>query len=166
MVRLALIAALGTKNRAIGKDNRLLWHIPDDLKRFKELTLGHPVIMGRKTWESLPQRARPLPDRTNIVITRQSDFKARGAIVANSFEEARASAARAEGSSQVFVIGGGELYREALPFADCLYLTLVDDDKEGDSYFPPYEKEITKVVSDEKREWNGLSYRWVALERN
>ena len=165
MVGIAIIAALGAQTRAIGKDNGLLWHIPDDLKRFKELTLGHSVIMGRKTWESLPEKFRPLPGRTNVVVTRQAGYVAEGAVVADSLGAARAAAARAPGADEMFVIGGGELYREALPFADRLYLTLIEDNKAGDTLFPPYEKEFTKIVSEESREWDGLRYRWVTLER-
>src|SRR3989344_734446 len=121
MASIAIIAALGEQTRALGKNNELLWHIPDDLKRFKELTLGHPVIMGRKTWESLPPKFRPLPGRTNIVVTRQAGYVAEGAVVADSLETARVGATRAPGADEMFVIGGGELYREALPFADRLY---------------------------------------------
>ena len=165
MVGIAIIAALGARTRAIGKNNELLWHIPDDLKRFKQLTFGHPVVMGRKTWESLPSKFRPLPERTNIVVTRQAGYAAEGAVVADSLESARAEAARAPGANESFVIGGGELYREALPFADHLYLTLIDDDKEGDTFFPPYETEFTKMVSEEPHEWGDLKYRWVTLER-
>src|SRR3989338_8490136 len=124
MVGIAIIAALGAQTRAIGKDNGLLWHIPDDLKRFKELTLGHSVIMGRKTWESLPEKFRPLPGRTNVVVTRQAGYVAEGAVcgaggawAAAWLGAARAAAARAPGADEMFVIGGGELYREALPFA-------------------------------------------------
>src|SRR3989344_8265108 len=101
---ISLIAAIG-KNRELGKGGRLLWHIPEDMRRFKALTLGHPVIMGRKTWESLPQMFRPLPGRTNIVVTRQTGYEASGAIVADSLEAARAAAARAPGADEVFVIG-------------------------------------------------------------
>lgn len=165
MQRIAIIAAIGSRNRALGKGGKLLWHIPEDMRRFKELTMGHLVIMGRKTWESLPLKFRPLPGRTNIVVTRQADYKAEGAVVADSFEAARAAAARAPGADEIFVIGGGELYAAALPFANRLYLTLVDDDKEADTFFPPYEKEFTKIISEESCEWNGLHYRWLDLER-
>ncbi len=163
--RISLIAAIGSRDRALGKGGKLLWHIPDDLKRFKDLTTGHPVIMGRKTWESLPEKFRPLPDRTNIVVTRQTAYEARGALVAGSLDEARAAAARAPGANEVFIIGGGELYREALSRADRLHLTVIDDTKEADVFFPSYEGEFTKKLSDEAREWNGLHYRWVDLER-
>jgi dihydrofolate reductase len=165
MPRIAIIAALGAGSRAIGKENKLLWHIPEDMKRFKALTVGHPVIMGRKTWESLPEKFRPLPQRANIVVTRDLAYEARGASIASSLEEAIAKAKKAEGSEEIFIIGGGQLYAEALPLADLLYLTLVEDAKEGDVFFPEYEKEFTKVISDESHESEGLKYRWVDLER-
>lgn len=164
MERIAIIAAIG-KNRELGKSGKLLWHLPDDMRRFKDLTMGHPVIMGRKTWESLPEKFRPLPGRTNVVVTRQDGYKAKGAIVAGSFEAARAVAACVSGADEIFIIGGGELYTAALPVTDRLYLTLIEDDKEGDTFFPPYEKEFTKIISEEAREWNGLRYRCVDFER-
>lgn len=161
---ISVIVAIG-RGRAIGKDNALLWHIPDDLKRFKALTLGHPVIMGRKTWESLPEKFRPLPSRTNIVITRQAEYAARGATVVNSLEEARAAAARAEGCDEIFIIGGAQLYIQALPYADRLYLTVIEDDKEGDAFFPEFENAFTKRKSEETCNWNDLKYTWLDLER-
>ncbi len=160
---IAIIAALSATTRAIGKDNTLLWRIPDDLKRFKQLTLGHPVIMGRKTWESLSERFRPLSGRTNIVVTRQAGHEAAGATVADSLENARAAAARAPGADEIFVIGGGELYAAALPFADRLYLTLVDDNATADTFFPPYEQDF-KIISDEAGLGEPL-HRFQILER-
>ncbi len=145
---LSVIAAIG-KKRELGKGGKLLWHLPDDMKRFKELTMGHPVIMGRKTWESLPEKFRPLPGRTNIVVTRQAGYKALDAEAVDSLEVARAVAVRALGADEIFVIGGGELYATALPFANHLYLTLVDDATEADAYFPVYENEFTEIISDE-----------------
>ena len=146
MDRVAIIAAIG-KNRELGLHGKLLWYIPEDMRRFKEITTGHPVIMGRKTWESLPEKFRPLPGRTNIVVTRQEDYRASGATVVNSLEEARAVAARAPGADEIFVIGGGELYAAALPFANRLYLTLVDDTPLADVFFPSYEDDF-KIISD------------------
>lgn len=144
---LSVIAAIG-KGRELGFEGKLLWYLPDDLKRFKALTTGHPVIMGRKTWESLPDRARPLPSRTNIVVTRQAEYEAPGAVVVNSLEDARAAAARAEGADEIFIIGGGELYAEALPFADRLYLTLVDAAAKADVFFPSYESMFSEVSNE------------------
>jgi dihydrofolate reductase len=161
---LSLIAAIG-RNRELGKDGDLLWRIPDDLARFKRLTNGHPVIMGRKTWESIPEKFRPLPGRTNIVITTDPAYEAIGASVAASFEEALAIAAHAEGSDEVFAIGGSRVYADALPQADRLYLTLVEaEDAEADAFFPPY-PEFSREVSREERERDGLRYTWLDLER-
>ncbi len=159
---ISLIAAIG-KGRELGKNGKLLWHLPDDMRRFKELTTGHPVIMGRKTWESLPERFRPLPGRTNIVVTRQANYEAAGAVVVDSFENARVAAACAKGAGETFVIGGGELYATALPYASRLYLTLVDATAEADTFFPPYEDIFIKKVSEESCELNDLHYRWVTL---
>ena len=153
------------ENHAIGKDNHLLWHIPDDLKRFKALTLGHPVIMGRKTFESiLSALGKPLPGRTNIVITRNTGYRHEGATIAHSLEEAIAKAREID-SEEIFIGGGSEIYRQALSYVDRLYLTLIDDEKDGDAFFPEYEKEFTKKTLEEERDWNGLKYRWVNLER-
>lgn len=161
---ISLIAAIG-RNRALGKDNRLLWRLPGDLPRFKALTLGHPVIMGRKTWESLPEKARPLPGRANIVISRDKDYPAPGAILAQSFPEALSLARDAEGAEEIFAIGGQQVYECALPFAAKLYLTLVDDAPEADAYFPAYEDQFTKETLREEREDGGLRYTHVDLER-
>jgi len=128
-----IIIAAVAKNRVIGKDNRLLWNIPEDMAHFKALTTGQTVIMGRKTWESLPERFRPLPNRRNIVISRQADYAAPGAEVAGSLEIALNSASTAE---RVFVIGGEQIYRQTLPMADRLEITEVGITPEGDAWFP------------------------------
>lgn len=143
----SIIAAIG-KNRELGKGGQLLWHIPEDMRRFKELTMGHPVIMGRKTWESLPEKYRPLPNRTNIVVTRQTGYKAEDATVVDGLSDAFLTAEKAEGANETFVIGGGELYTAALPYATRLYLTLVDATAEADTFFPPYEQNF-KIISKE-----------------
>ncbi|MFI5260549.1 MAG: dihydrofolate reductase [Candidatus Paceibacteria bacterium] len=145
--RISLIAAIG-KNRELGLGGKLLWSLPDDMQHFKETTSGHPVIMGRKTWESIPPRFRPLPGRVNIVVTRQAGYAAPGAIVASTIEDARAAAARAPGADEIFVIGGGELYAASLPHADRLYLTLVEAAAPADAFFPPYEQDF-KIIKDE-----------------
>lgn len=147
MERIAIIAAIG-KNRELGRGGELLWRLPDDMRRFKELTTGHPVIMGRKTWESLPEKFRPLPGRTNIVVTRQAGYQAAGATVVDGLSDAFLTAEKAPGAEETFVIGGGEIYAAALPYATRLCLTLVDDEKEADVFFPPYEDDF-KIVSDE-----------------
>jgi dihydrofolate reductase len=162
--RIALIAAIGERTRALGKNNALLFTIEEDLKRFRTITRGHPVIMGRKTWESLPDRVRPLPGRANFVVTRNGSYDAPGATVCTSLQEAIELAKNTEGSDEVFVIGGGELYAEALPAADILYLTLVDDDTEGDVHFPPY-PEFTKVREDVAHDSGGYRYRYLTLTR-
>lgn len=162
--RISSVVALGD-NRVIGKGNGLLWYIPDDLKRFKELTLGHPVIMGRKTFDSiLAILGKPLPNRTNIVITRDTSWSHEGVTVTHSLREAFEKAA-AEGDEEVFVIGGAQVYAEALPFLSRIYLTRIEDSKEGDAFFPAYEEEFTKEIFREEREHNGLRYTWVTLER-
>ena len=161
--RISIIAALG-HDRVIGKDNGLLWHLPGDLKRFKELTSGHPVIMGRKTWESLPEKYRPLPGRTNIVVTRSGWYEAASAQTVFSFPEALSHAKEAEGSEEIYVIGGGEIYRAALPFASRLYLTLVDDSTPGTVTFPEY-PDFTNELAREAHEENGVKFEWVTLER-
>jgi dihydrofolate reductase len=165
---ISIVVALGDgrlHNHVIGAGNGLLWHIPEDLKRFKALTLGHAVIMGRKTFESIASLlGKALPGRTNIVVTRDPDWNYEGTIVAHSFEDALAEAKKIE-SEEIFIGGGSQIYAQALPLVGRLYLTLIEDDKTGDSFFPEYEKEFTKVISQESREWKGLKYRWVTLER-
>jgi dihydrofolate reductase len=128
-----VIVAAVAANRALGKDNALLWHIPEDMAHFKALTAGQTVLMGRKTWESLPPRFRPLPGRRNIVITRQTDYAAPGAEVAGSLENGLKLASTAEA---VFVIGGAEIYAQALALADRLELTEVALSPEADAWFP------------------------------
>ncbi|PIR85041.1 hypothetical protein COU15_02980 [Candidatus Kaiserbacteria bacterium CG10_big_fil_rev_8_21_14_0_10_45_20] len=160
---ISVIAAIG-KNRAIGKDNTLLWHIPDDLKHFKEVTLGSPIIMGRKTFESiLSILGKPLPQRINIVVTRNDSWTYPGVVVASSIDDA-VQKARSLNHPEVFIGGGGELYTQALPLADRIYLTLIDDEKEGDVFFPDYSP-FSKVISREKRKYGEINYEWLVLER-
>ena len=161
---ISLIAVMGARTRAIGKDNDLLWRLPEELARFKRITLGHPVIMGRKTWESIPEKFRPLPGRTNVVVTRDTSYEAVGAEVAHSLEEALTQAKSQSGSEEIFIIGGAQLYSEALSAADRLYLTLVDDDKEGEAFFPDYGA-FTKIVEETPSEENGIRYTFLTLER-
>ena len=132
MPEIVIIAAVA-KNCVIGKNNQLLWNIPEDMAHFKALTQGQTVVMGRKTWESLPARFRPLPGRQNIVITRQSDFSAPGAELANSLE---AGIALAKADATIFIIGGGEIYQQAMACAARLELTEVDLEPDGDAWFP------------------------------
>lgn len=132
MPQIILIAAVA-KNHVIGRDNQLIWNIPEDMAHFKQLTAGQTVLMGRKTWESLPPRFRPLPGRRNIVISRQADYAAPGAEVAHSLENGLKIASTA---AAIFIIGGEQIYAQALPLADRLELTEVDLTPEGDAWFP------------------------------
>ncbi len=162
--RIAAVVAIG-KNRELGKGNKLLWHIPDDLQRFRQLTKGHPIIMGRKTFESIAGYVGgPLPERTNIVITRNPNWVYEGVIVARSFEEAIEIAIEID-SEEIHIGGGAELYKQTLPIIEKLYLTLVDAEAEADSFFPSYEHLFAKKVFEEEREWGGLKYCWIDLEK-
>ena len=156
-----MIAAIG-KNRELGKGNELLWKIPEDLKRFKELTKGHPIIMGRKTYESI---GRPLPGRTNIVITRDQKWAAEGVFTVISMDEALSLAKMKPGSDEIFIIGGGQIYELGLTFADKLYLTLIEDAKEADSFFPEYKPCFKKKKIVGEGEFEGVKYSWVDFER-
>lgn len=167
--RISLIAAL-SENRVIGINNALPWHIPGDLKRFKELTNGHPIIMGRKTFESL---SRKLPNRTNIVITRDGEKLKREYagnpnspdVIVSSLKDAIDIAKEAEGSeNEIFIIGGGQIFEQALPQADRLYLTLVHTTINGDAYFPDY-SEFKQVVESEDNKAEELDYTYLTLER-
>lgn len=145
--RLILIAAVA-RGRAIGRGNTLPWHLPEDLKHFRASTQGAPVIMGRRTWESLPPRFRPLPGRTNIVVSRDAAWRAEGALPVLSLEDARAAAGQAP---RAFVIGGGELYRAALPLADELRLTELDlDVPDADVFFPDWRAAGFEEVTRER----------------
>lgn len=161
---IAAIAAIG-KGRVLGKENKLLWHISDDLKRFKDLSNGHPIILGRKTFESIVgYLGKPLPNRTNIVVTRDSDWKYDGVLVARSVEEAIEKAKEID-QEWITIGGGAQIYAEALPHTTRLYMTLIDAEAEGDTFFPAYENEFTKEVFREDREADGVKYSWVDLER-
>ena len=159
-----MITAIGKKDRSIGRDNALIWHIPADLKRFKRLTMGHPVIMGRKTYESIPEKYRPLPGRQNIVITRQKDYRDEGIIVTHSIEDALEEAQKLD-QDEIFIIGGQQIYKLGLSFAEKLHLTIIDTDKTGDTFFPEYEKEFTKETFRKEGESNGYKYTFLNLER-
>ncbi len=140
---ISLIAVVA-RNRAIGLNQKLLWHLPEDMRHFRATTDGKPVIMGRKTWESLPPAFRPLPNRHNIVISRSPAYRPRGATCAGSLDEAIRLAGSA---SEVFIIGGAELYRQTLPLAKRLYLTEVFEDLAGDSFFPEVPRAEWREVS-------------------
>lgn len=187
--RISIIAAMNNGNRAIGKAGGLLWHLSDDLKRFKKLTTGHPIIMGRKTFESI---GRALPNRTNIVITRNPDFqrsdresgKRSDLVTVSSLEEAIQEAGKRLNlsgerfnlsSPEIFIIGGGEIYAQALPLTDRLYLTLVQSNMEGDTFFPNYSA-FKKIIWEERLESQIKNhesrigtetppFRWITLEK-
>ncbi len=142
---ISIIAAVA-KNGVIGKANDLPWRLPDDMKFFMQTTSGHHVVMGRKNYESLPEKFKPLPNRTNIVITRQKNFKADGCTVANQLEDGIRLAER-NGEKELFIIGGAEIYNLALPMTDTLYLTEIDAEIEGDTFFPEWNKKEWTEIS-------------------
>ena len=154
---ISLIAAMG-RNYVIGKDNSLPWKLPEDMKRFKELTLNKPVVMGRKTFESI---GKPLPDRKNIILTRDKNYSVQGCIVVHSAEEALKAA---KGTEEVMIIGGEQIFKEFLPIANKMYLTFIDEEFEGDAYFPEYSVNEWKEVKKEEHE-NDYKYAFVDLEK-
>lgn len=163
MTKELIVIAAVARNGAIGKDSRLPWRLPEDMARFKALTLGQAVIMGRKTWESLPARFRPLPGRQNIVVTRQRDYRAEGAIVAHTLDEALAQVDRGRAAC---VIGGGEMYALALPRATRLELTEIDADFAADAFFPSFDRgQWREAARESHRAENGLAYAFVRYER-
>ena len=158
---ITIIAAMG-RNRVIGRDGGLPWRLPADLKFFKSQTMGHHLIMGRRTWAEL---GKPLPGRTNIVVTRNQDFEADGAIVVRSFE---AALEYSNGEEEVFVAGGAEIYKLALPVCDRMHLTLIDEEFEGDTFFPAYDKGEWELVGEELHEAderNRWAYRFTTWGR-
>lgn len=162
--RVSAIAALG-RHRVLGHGNDLLWKIPADLKRFRELTEHRPLILGRKTFDSiLAIRGTPLPNRTNIVVTRDTTWTYEDVLCASSIKDALAQA-QALGSDEIFIGGGAQIYTEALPYTDRLYLTLIEDEKEGDVFFPPYEDIFMRIVDEQAGTHEGISYRFITLER-
>lgn len=158
--KISIIVAMDIK-RGIGKDNGLLWHIPEELKHFKEITLGHPIIMGRKTFESI---GRALPGRTNIIITRDLGFKTEGCVVVNSLGEALRLAQGKPGDEEIFIIGGGQIFEQALNLADKLYVTQVEGDFNATVFFPEYEYIFKKVVyKSELQESSGHKFKFLEL---
>ena len=144
---IVIVSAVQKGNRAIGKDNGLLWHVPEDLKRFKKLTMGHPVIMGQKTFESIIEiLGKPFPGRTNIVATFDKDysFDAESVKVVHSLEEA-VEVAQSENPEEIHVGGGGAIYEQMLPFVDRLHITWFFDEQDGDTFFPEFEDEFVKL---------------------
>ena len=158
-----MIAAMG-KNRVIGKDNDMPWHLPADLQHFKKTTLGCPIIMGRKTYDSI---GRPLPGRLNIILSRNAHLEIEGCSVVNSLDDAIDLAEKTD-ASEIFITGGAHLYNKFLEDADCLYLTLIDEEFEGDTYFPDYTQFVWKEVEREEHkadEKNPHAYSFITLDR-
>ena len=159
--RISLIVAMA-RNRVIGADNKIPWHLPNELKLFKSLTMGHHIIMGRKTYESI---GRLLPGRTTVIVTRQKAYAVPGAVVAHSIEDAIAAC---KGDDECFVIGGADLFRETLRVADRLYLTTVDAEPEGDVFMPQFDSAEWKESSAqafEADEKHAFAYRLAVLDR-
>ncbi len=150
-------------NGVIGHQNQIPWHLPEDMAHFRQRTMGHPVIMGRKTWDSLPARFRPLPGRRNIVVTRQPDWQDEGAEHAGSFD---AALALCNGAPEVWVIGGAQIYAEALPLAHCAHITEIDKVVEGDAYAPVFDPaQWRETDRSTHTAANGLPYSFVTLQR-
>ena len=166
-MKVSLIVAVA-ENGVIGKDNDLIWHMPKDMRFFKETTTGHHVIMGRKNFESIPHKFRPLPNRTNIIVTRQSDYKAEGSIVVNSVEEAL-KVAKSNGENEAFIIGGGQIYKIALEknLVDRIYLTRINGSFDGDTFFPELNSDWIEVNREDcfKDEKNKYNYSFIVLEK-
>jgi len=160
-MKISIVVAMAA-NRVIGNNNRLPWHLPADLKHFKQTTMGKPILMGRKTWESI---GRALPGRTNIVITRDENYAAPGCVVVHSIEAAMQAAQQQD---EVMVIGGAEFYRQVLPRADTIYLTRIHQDFEGDAFFPELDEtgwqEVARVDCDAD-DRNPCAYSFIRLDR-
>lgn len=162
---ITMVAAAG-ENNTLGKDSDLLWHLPDDFKRFKKLTLNHPIVMGRKTYDTFPKL---LPQRTHIIVTRQQGYAAEGCLVAHSIEEGIALAKKADGADEICIIGGGEIYKLALPYADKIELTRIHHAFEGgDAFFPEFdlaEWELTEAVHHPVDERHRYDFSYLTYHR-
>lgn len=150
------------RNGVIGKSNQMPWHLPEDLAHFKRVTLGQPVIMGRKTWDSLPARFRPLPGRLNIVVTRQTDWQADGALRAASIEEAMQLCGDAP---DAWIMGGAEIYRQAEPLASTAVVTEIDQDFEGDAFAPILGTAWSELQREAQTSAGGMAYAFVTYQR-
>ncbi|MCD4761019.1 dihydrofolate reductase [bacterium] len=157
---ISLISAIA-KDRGIGYKNKLLVHLPPDLKHFKEITKGHMVIMGQTTYESM---GKPLPNRHNVILTLDKDFKADGCTILYSIEEA-VEFAKNSGDNEAFFIGGASIYKQSIKFADKLYLTLIDKKFEADTFFPEYDQFKNLVSESEEQEYNGLKFKYIELTK-
>lgn len=161
-----MVAAVAA-NLVIGKDNDLPWHLPDDMKFFMNTTKGHHVILGRKNYESLPAKYKPLPNRTNILVTRQQDFEAPGCIIVHNVEDAL-RLTRERNEVEAMVIGGAEIYRACLPYANRLYITEIQAEIEGDVYFPEFNRSEWREVSRQHHaidERHAFAFDFVTYER-
>jgi dihydrofolate reductase len=158
-----IIAAIQSKDNGLGYNNDLLYQLPEDMKHFRETTSGHVVIMGRKTWESIPEKFRPLPNRQNIVITRDAEYIALGASVAYGLQDAISLAQHNFSDKDIFIVGGGEIYKQALPLTDRLYLTLIDGDKPADVFFPEYKDIFTKEKILQKKAPSSPTGLWYSI---
>lgn len=165
MTQLNLILARA-RNGVIGLNNALPWHLPEDMAHFKRVTSGHTVIMGRKTWDSLPNRFRPLPGRTNVVVTRQTDWQAEGAVAVHSLKEATEQALQHSTSKQVWVIGGAAIYAAALPHAHTAIVTEIDSDFEGDAFAPQFGPDWLESHRSSPLSGNGLVFSFVTYIRH
>jgi dihydrofolate reductase len=162
-LRISLVAAVA-QGSVIGRDGTIPWRIPEDARRFREVTIGHPVVMGRRTWESLPDRFRPLPGRRNVVVTRNPDWHADAAERAGSLDDALRLL---EGAERVSVIGGAQMYAEALPLADELLLTEIDLEVEGDTFFPDWDRGLFDESSREEHvSEDGIPFAFVRYARS
>lgn len=150
------------RNGTIGKDNQMPWHLPEDLAHFKRVTLGQPVIMGRKTWDSLPARFRPLPGRLNIVITRQNDWQAEGALRAGSIEDAMGLCGNAP---DAWIIGGAEIYRQAEPLASTAVVTEIAQDFDGDAFAPVLGADWRELQREAHSAASGMGFAFVTYQR-
>lgn len=159
-MKISIIVVIGN-NREIGCNNQLLWDIPKDMARFKRITTDHAVIMGDRTFESI---GKALPKRTNIVISLNKDYQAPGCIVAHSIKEAVAKAKAASKKEEIFIIGGGTIYKLFLPITDKLYLTVVDDNPKADTFFPEY-NDFKNQIFSEAHEDKGLKFTFLELTR-
>ncbi len=163
--QLVIVAGLSRNDRGIGYKNNLLWHAPEDLKRFKKLTLGHPIIIGKKTFESIVSMiGRPLPDRTNIILTRDKNYTYKGVKIAHSKEEAL-RIAKTENPTEIHIGGGSELYRQFLPLCTRLHITWFEGQKEADTFFPEFENEFKITDEQPTQEHDGIKFKWVDYER-
>lgn len=157
------IVVAAAENNVIGKDNGLIWHLPADLRHFKQITMGHPILMGRKTYESI---GKPLPGRTSVIITTQKDYEAEGCIVTHSVQEAVAQARQLD--EDLYIIGGAHIYEQTLPVTDRIYMTRVHASFNGDVYFPELDEKDWETVEEEHHEpdeKNKYSYSFLTLQR-